>query len=167
MVSIPDVVANIDWVIEEARRQIDHQMATASEIDRRSTTLLGVLGGVAGLVGVFATINLETKARVLATLVAFLAGVGSTAALAWSIWPIGGASHGADVDGAVTMADELDTESFKRSQAQSLRDAIDNNNTYLGKRQWRLKLGTLLFALSVAAIIAMVAVGVFAPPEGG
>ena len=69
---------------------------------------------------VFALTNFETKARVLATWVAVLAGVGSTAALAWSIWPMGGASYGADVYGAVAMADELDTETFKRSQALSL-----------------------------------------------
>lgn len=169
-VSDQDVIVNVDWTIEEARRQVDHQMTTASEIDGRSTALLGVLGGVAGLVGVFADLNLQTSSRVVATSIAVLAGIGSTVALAWSIWPQGGASYGAGVEGAVTMADELDTETFKRSQARSLRDAIKNNREYLSKRQWRLKLGTLLFALSVVAIIGMVAVGVFQPlpvPPGG
>jgi hypothetical protein len=36
----PDARSNAEWEIEEARRQIDHQLTTASEIDSRALGLL-------------------------------------------------------------------------------------------------------------------------------
>jgi len=162
-VSSREVLANVDWSIEEARRQIDQQMTTAAEIDGRATALLGVIGGVTGIIGVFSDLNLTTPERVAATALVVLFGVGSTVFLAWSIVPIGGASYGAGVEGAVFMADELDTLTFKRSQARSLRDAMRDNRVYLTMRQRRLKAGTVLFALAVLAILAMLVTGAFSP----
>lgn len=162
-----EIEANVDWVIEEARRQIDHQMTTAGEIDGRATALLGLLGGVTGLLGIFGDLNLETAPRVLSTLAAAAAGVVATGLFAAAIWPHGGASYGAGVQGAVDLADAHPTVTFKRSQARSLRDAITANRQYLAARQLLLKLGTTSFALAVILVLAMVVTGVFEPAIGG
>jgi hypothetical protein len=162
-----DIESNVDWVIEEARRQIDHQMTTAGEIDGRATALLGLLGGVTGLLGIFGDLNLETAPRMLSTLAAGVAGVLATALFAAVIWPRGGASYGAGVEGAVNLADGYSAVTFKRSQARSLRDAIIANRRYLADRQLLLKLGTTSFAVAVILVLAMVVTGVFEPATGG
>ena len=162
-----DIEANVDWVIEEARRQIDHQMTTAGEIDGRATALLGLLGGVTGLLGIFGDLNLETPPRMLSTAAAAFAGILATGLFAASIWPHGGASYGAGVEGAVALADSYPTLTFKRSQARSLRDAIAANRVYLGARQRLLKLGTTSFAIAVILVLAMLLTGVFEPTNAG
>jgi hypothetical protein len=160
-----DAWDNADWVIEEARRQIDHQLTTASEIDGRALGLLGLIGGAAGLFGIFADLNLETSARVVTTAAVVVLGVLSTAFLAWSIWPETGISFGPEVDKAVALADELDGLTFRRSEARSMRDAMAANRVYLAPRQGRLQLGTFLFVASVVGIVLMIASGAFMPTK--
>jgi hypothetical protein len=162
-----DVSKNVDWVIAEAIRQIDQQMTTSGEIDTRASTLLGVLGGVAGVVGVFGQLNFDTPLRILTTVAAAGFGVLASVSLAACLWPRDGASYGTELGakptygGALDLADHLSTLEFRRNMAKSLADARATNATYLDRRQTPLEIGIALFAVSVLCVLLMMATGVF------
>jgi hypothetical protein len=92
-----------------------------------------------------------------------VAGVLSTVFLAWSIYPKTGVSFGAGIPGAVSMADELDDLTFRRSQARSMRDAKFANEVYLDARQQQPRRGIWLFAASVLGVVLMIVAGAFVP----
>lgn len=158
-----DVYANADWVIDEARRQIDQQMVTASEIDGRAAAFLGVIGGVTGVAGIFGDLNFERPERWVAAIAAATLAILSAGFFAFAIWPRSGASYGTDLRGAIDLADNHDRVTFRRSMARSLAGARDSNTSYLAARQLRLRLGIFLFVGAVACVALMIAVGAFVP----
>lgn len=162
-VSVGDVSLNVDWAIGEARRQIDQQMATASEIDGRAATFLGIIGGVTGIAGIFGDLNLDAPERWVAAVAAAILAILSACFFAFAIWPRAGASYGTDLPGAIDLADHYDSLTFRRSMARSLAAARNSNTGYLAARQLRLRIGIVLFVGAVASVALMIATGAFLP----
>ena len=163
MATEKDVSANVDWVLKEATRQLDQQVSTAGVIDSRASTLLGVIGGVTGITGVFSDINLDAPLRIVTTVVAAGLAALSAGFLAASLWPRTGASYGTELAGATDLADKMVSLEFRRNMARSLTQARAKNTKYLKGRQDNLRLGIALFAAAVISVIAMIATGAFVP----
>lgn len=156
MPTVGDVSKNLDWTIEEARRQIDKQMDSSGEIDSRANTFLGLLGGITGITAIFGDIRLDSPERVAATAVTAIFAILAAILFAFTLSPRQGASYGPELQHTLDAAQEEDALVFRLAVAAALRQAREDNKAFLEHRQLLLRTGIVCFAVAIVFVMFMI-----------